>query len=78
MIKINFTIVDEDGNSCNQYESYVSITKQEGYYELKTNLVCNKESDYTIKVLGCYTYCENNNCSKTCRREQIVEYQFKN
>ena len=75
--KLILPFVDEDGNSCNQYDSYVSITKQEGYYELKTNLVCNKESDYTIKVLGCYTYCEDNNCSKTCRKEQIVEYQFK-
>ena len=75
--KLILPFVDEDGNSCNQYDSYVSITKQEGYYELKTNLVCNKESDYTIKVLGCYTYCEDNKCSKTCRKEQIVEYQFK-
>ena len=75
--KLIIPFVDEDGNSCNQYDSYVSITKQEGYYELKTNLVCNKESDYTIKVLGCYTYCEDNKCSKTCRKEQIVEYQFK-
>ena len=75
--KLIIPFVDEDGNSCNQYDSYVSITKQEGYYELKTNLVCNKESDYTIKILGCYTYCEDNKCSKTCRKEQIVEYQFK-
>ena len=75
--KLIIPFVDEDGNSCNQYDSYVSITKQEGYYELKTNLVCNKESDYTIKVLGCYTYCEDNKCSNTCRKEQIVEYQFK-
>ena len=75
--KLIIPFVDEDGNSCNQYDSYVSITKQEGYYELKTNLVCNKESDYTIKILGCYTYCEDNKCSNTCRKEQIVEYQFK-
>lgn len=75
--KLILPFVDEDGNSCNQYDSYVSITKQEGYYELKTNLVCNKESDYTVKILGCYTYCEDNNCSKTCRKEQIIEYQFK-
>ena len=75
--KLILPFVDEDGNSCNQYDSYVSITKQEGYYELKTNLVCNKESDYTIKILGCYTYCEDNKCAKTCRKEQIVKYQFK-
>src|SRR5574344_798741 len=76
--KLVLPFVDKDGNSCNQYESFVSITKNEDEsYSLKTNLVCNEESDYLIKILGCHNYCKDNNCSKTCHKEQIVQYQFK-
>lgn len=76
--KLILPFVDEDGNSCNQYESYVSITKEvDESYSLKTNLVCNKEQDYTIKVLGCHTYCKNNDCSKTCSIEKLISYQYK-
>ncbi len=69
--------VDEDGHSCNQYDSYVSVTKTDNGYELKTNLVCNKESNYTIKILGCHNYCKDALCSKTCSVEQITEYKYK-
>lgn len=76
--KLILPFVDEDGNSCNQYESYVSITKEvDESYSLKTNLVCNKEQDYTIKVLGCHNYCKDNDCSKTCSIEKITSYQYK-
>lgn len=75
--KLILPFVDEEGNSCNQYESYVSITKTELGYELKTNLVCNNESDYTIKILGCHTYCADNSCNKTCSVEKIKQYQYK-
>ena len=76
--KLIIPFVDEDGNSCNLYESYVSVTKTDTGYDLKTNLVCNKESDYTIKVLGCHTYCKDKECTKTCSIEKITKYQFKN
>lgn len=75
--KLIIPFVDEDGNSCNLYESYVSVTKTDTGYDLKTNLVCNKESDYTIKVLGCHTYCKDKECTKTCSIEKITKYQFK-
>lgn len=75
--KLILPFVDEDGNSCNQYESYVSVTKEENQYVLKTNLVCNKEKDYVVKILGCYTYCEDNKCEKVCEKEKITMYQFK-
>ena len=75
--KLIIPFVDEDGNACNVYESYVSMTKTDLGYELKTNLVCPKESDYTIKILGCHTYCKDAACSKKCRVEQITQYQFK-
>ena len=76
--KLVLPFVDKDGNSCNQYDSYVSITKSsEEEYSLKTNLVCNSESDYLVKILGCYNYCKDNECEKTCYKEQITEYQYK-
>ena len=71
--KLIIPFVDEDGNSCNLYESYVSVTKTDTGYDLKTNLVCNKESDYTIKVLGCHTYCKDKECTKTCSIEKITQ-----
>jgi hypothetical protein len=40
--------VDEDGKECNTEESYVSITKLEEGYELKTNLVCPKETAASV------------------------------
>lgn len=67
--------VDENGNSCNQYDSYVSVTKTFSGYELKTNLVCNNETNYTIKVLGCNNYCEGSECSNN--NSLAIEYQFK-
>lgn len=75
--KLILPFVDEDGNSCNQYNSYVSVTKNESGYSLKTNLVCNNESDYTIKILGCHNTCPTGNCGKTCSIEKITKYQFK-
>ena len=75
--KLILPFVDEDGHSCNQYDSYVSVTKTDNGYELKTNLVCNKESDYTVKILGCHNYCKDALCSKTCSVEQITEYKYK-
>ncbi len=89
MERLNLVLpfVDQDGNACNKTESYVSITKLEGDlgYELKTNLVCGKESNFTVKTLGCHVYCPNNgvkcdcNCNqeKKCSYEKITEYQFK-
>ena len=50
--KLVLPFVDEDGNSCNQYNSYVSVKKLDEGYELKTNLVCNNQSDYLIKILA--------------------------
>ena len=75
--KLILPFVDEDGNSCNQYDSYVSVTKTEDGYELKTNLVCNNESDYTIKILGCHEYCKDDSCNKTCSATKITQYQYK-
>ena len=76
--KLIIPFVDEDGNSCDVYNSYVSITKQEDEsYQLKTNLKCNTEEDYTIKILGCHTYCKDNSCEKKCYKEQITSYQYK-
>lgn len=71
--------VDQDGKACDKNASYVTITKLESGYELKTFLVCGKESNYTVKTLGCYTYCPTVNCNqeKSCSIAKITEYQYK-
>lgn len=61
--------VDQDGNECDTYSSYVQVRKNQNDYTLKVNLVCPTESNYVEKTLGCYEYCE------TCKEE--LEYQFK-
>lgn len=88
-LSILLPFVDKDGEACNKKESYVSITKLEDNlgYELKTNLVCGKESSFVTKTLGCHTYCPNNgvtcncNCNgkeeKSCSYKQVTQYQFK-
>ena len=39
-------IKDKDGETCNNDESYVEITKLENEYQVKTYLACKTESDY--------------------------------
>jgi len=88
--KLILPFVDEDGKECNLDESYVGITKLDEGYELKTNLVCPKESNYTVKLLGCHTYCLNGSCKpvpepepepekeeKTCTVPKIKQFQYK-
>ena len=70
--------VDKDGNACDKKKSYVSVTKLENTegYELKTYLVCGKESNYVVKTLGCHHYC-GDECDKSCTISKITEYEFK-
>ncbi len=70
--KYMLQVSDSDGKTCNQEDSYVSVTKTETGYEMKTYLVCGGKSDYVIKVLGCHDLC-NNKCN-SC--PDITEYQF--
>lgn len=67
---------DKDGNACDLNNSYVSVVKtKKNEYELKTYLVCGKDSNYIVKILGCHDHCEND-CNKTCTIEKITQYQF--
>ncbi len=84
--KLIIPFIDEDGNECNNDESYVGITKLDEGYELKTNLVCPKENNYTVKLLGCHTYCLNGVCrpekeeekeEKVCTTTKVKQYQYK-
>ncbi len=72
--------VDKNGKACDKDASYVSVTKLEGLkgYELKTNLVCGKEKNYVVKILGCHTYCPTGNCNpKKCEISKITEYEYR-
>lgn len=65
---------DNNGKACDMTRSYVSVTKTETGYEMKTYLVCGDKEDYIIKVLGCHDLC-NNNCNMCSAT--LTEYQFK-
>ncbi len=70
--KLIVPFTDKKGRECNKDESYVMVTKLEVGYELKTYLVCGKESNYTITTLGCHDYCN------TCRNEkEVISYEYK-
>lgn len=77
MIEKNLILefVDEDGNGCDLDNSYVQVTKNEKDYTLKTNLVCPKEKNTVVKILGCYNYCED--CKEDDKTVEVTEYQFK-
>ncbi len=78
MIDKNLIIpfADKDGNSCNVYSSYVEVTKNEdSTYTLKTNLICNTESNYIEKKVGCNQYCEGNACSSSTCGDLQYEYK---
>ena len=57
---IEFT--DSEGKKCNTKESFVEVTKKNGEYIFKTNLVCGSQSDYVIEYFGCYDVCEDGIC----------------
>ena len=76
---IEFT--DSEGKKCNVKESYVEVTKKNGEYIFKTNLVCGSQSDYVIEYFGCYDVCEDGKCEvevteKPTETKKVTEYQF--
>ena len=72
-MKLLIPFVDKDGKSCDVNKSYAEVTKEELGYTLKVNLVCGKESNYIIEILGCHDYCNNCNVSKD---KTAIEYEF--
>ncbi len=66
---------DKNGDTCDLKASYVLVVKTENGYELRTYLKCGDESHELVKVLGCHDLCVD--CKeKTCRIEEITQYQF--
>ena len=80
--KLILAFTDRNGNLCNLNKSYVSVTKNEDEYELKTYLSCDEEEAYIIKYLGCTNYCNGlGKCDQDCGScnncKEIKRYQFK-
>ena len=55
---------DKDGNLCDSNKSYVTLTKNQDDYDMKVNLKCEKQEDYIVTKLGCYSYCSSSVCEK--------------
>ena len=75
-MKLLIPFVDKDGKSCDVNKSYAEITKEELGYTLKVNLVCGKESNYIIEILGCHDYCDNCNTTNKDKDKTAIEYEF--
>lgn len=75
---IEFT--DSEGKTCDVNESYVEVTKKDGEYVFKTNLVCSTDSDYVIEYFGCYDVCEDGGCEVSTTTptdtKKVTEYRF--
>ena len=72
-MKLLIPFVDKDGKSCDVNKSYAEVTKEVLGYTLKVNLVCGKESNYIIEILGCHDYCDSCNDNKD---KTAIEYEF--
>lgn len=72
--KLILSLVDGNGNTCDEGKSYVEITKEDDEYVLKVSLSCSDKEDYILVHLGCYDYCEGDVCEK---QEDKYKYQYK-
>ena len=72
-MKLLIPFVDKDGKACDVNKSYAEVTKEEVGYTLKVNLVCGKESNYIVEILGCHDYC--NSCNVPTDKTAL-EYEF--
>ncbi len=84
------SLMDSNGNYCDEDESYVQITKLENEYVIKVQLSCSDKKDYIIEHYGCYDICSDKckileTTTKTNKTAQITttknsgklyEYQF--
>lgn len=62
--KLVTEIKDKNNKACAVNDSYVTLTKEDNEYVMKVNLSCEKEEDYILVHLGCYSYCISDICQK--------------
>lgn len=73
--KLLLSLIDSNGEVCDQGMSYVEITKDKDEYVLKVSLSCSDMEDYILVHLGCYDYCDKDTvCEK---QEDTYKYQYK-
>lgn len=70
------SLIDKNGNKCDENSSYVMITKMDDEYVLKVFLNCSDQEDYILVHLGCYDYCEGDVCEKEKEEEITYRYQY--
>ena len=70
--KLILPFTDKNGEACDTYGSYVSVTKipEKLEYKFKINLSCpaSGQEDYILEYRGCYDLCTNN-----CTTPQITK-----
>lgn len=72
--KLLLSLIDSNGEICDEGMSYVEITKDKDEYVLKVSLSCSDMEDYILVHLGCYDYCDE---GKVCeKQEETFKYQY--
>ena len=74
--KLLLSLIDNNGNVCEEGLSYVELTKEEDEYILKVYLSCSDNEDYILVHLGCYDYCDGDVCEKEEPEEILYKYQY--
>ncbi len=72
----------KNGEPCDLEASYVTVTNENGKYNMTTTLVCGREVAKTTEELGCNQLCIKGNCDVTIKEpekeiEYGIEYQYK-
>ncbi len=72
----------QDGETCDLEGSYVTVTNNNGKYDMTVMLVCGKEVAKTTEELGCNQLCVSGKCDVVVAPnepddELAYEYQFK-
>lgn len=73
--KLLLSLIDSNGNVCDEGISYIEMTKEKDEYLLKVTLSCSDFDDYILVHLGCYDYCDGDICEK--KEEILYKYQYK-
>ncbi len=68
----------KDNETCDVEASYVTVTNENGKYNMTTTLVCGREVAKTTEELGCNQLCVSGNCKVTVTEPKYAyEYQFR-
>lgn len=67
-------LIDKDNKACDANKSIVRVTKEGEEYHMKITLSCGDETKTITEIIGCYDFCQDNNCKEELATK--LQYQF--